>query len=58
MRPQAAELLGVTPERLAELASRRKGPEFVKVGKLVRYRAEVVREWVENRVTELENSRT
>ncbi len=48
-RQQLAEKLGCTPQHLENLATRGDGPEFIKVGRLVRYRLSSVDRWLNAR---------
>ena len=43
---EAAGLLGVAPQTLAAWRCRREGPAFVKLGRMVRYRASAVAEHI------------
>lgn len=43
---ELARMLEVKPNTLAHWRARREGPDFTKVGKLVFYRLEDVREWL------------
>jgi predicted DNA-binding transcriptional regulator AlpA len=46
-----AEYLGVSEERLAKWRSESRGPSFVKLeGKIVRYRAADVEEWISTHI--------
>lgn len=47
--PRAAELLGVSRQRLEKLRITGFGPKFVKVGRLVRYRRSDLDEWLRSR---------
>lgn len=44
---QVAEYLQVTEATLADMRYRSRGPRFVKVGRLVRYRREDLEAWLE-----------
>lgn len=46
---EAADLLGVATKTLAQWRTQKRGPKFYHVGRLVRYRAEDINEWVESR---------
>lgn len=44
---EVAALLRVPPRLLSEWRSAGRGPKFIKVGRLVRYRAEDVQSWLD-----------
>jgi len=44
---QVAQLTGFTPKGLETMRAKRKGPQFMKVGTSVRYRAADVRQWMD-----------
>ena len=44
---QVAQLTGFTPKGLETMRAKRKGPQFMKVGTSVRYRAADVRAWMD-----------
>lgn len=46
-----SEYLGVPPGTLANWRYQGRGPAFVRVGRLVRYRADDVIEWIEDQMT-------
>ncbi|MCD2262454.1 helix-turn-helix domain-containing protein [Dietzia aurantiaca] len=45
--PTVAEDFGVTVQRLAEWRHKGIGPSYVKVGRLIRYRAEDIDAWLD-----------
>ena len=45
--PTVAEDFGVTVQRLAEWRHKGIGPNYVKVGRLIRYRAEDINAWLD-----------
>ncbi len=47
-RPEAAELLRVKVQTLAVWACEGRGPAYIKVGRSVRYRREVLEAWLES----------
>lgn len=47
---ELAVLLDVTTDTLAEWRSKKTGPDFVKLGKKVMYRADDVKEWMDHHV--------
>jgi len=51
-RRETAEFLGCTPAGLRALERRGCAPPLFRVGRLVRYRPEVVRRWVEEQNSE------
>jgi len=48
-RPQLAEALDCTVQHLENMATRGEGPEFIKIGRLVRYRKSAVEKWLDSR---------
>jgi len=44
---QAAQMTGFTEKALGSLRNRREGPRYFKVGRLVRYRTEDIKLWIE-----------
>jgi predicted DNA-binding transcriptional regulator AlpA len=48
--PQLAKALDVQPQTPAAWRNRNQGPPYLKIGKLVRYRPSLVKEWLETRV--------
>jgi predicted DNA-binding transcriptional regulator AlpA len=48
--PQLAKALDVQPQTPAAWRTRNQGPPYLKIGKLVRYRPSLVKEWLETRV--------
>lgn len=45
--PELAEHLGVTVQRLAAWRHEGTGPRYVKVGRLIRYRADDITAWID-----------
>jgi len=45
---QVAQMTGFTEKALGSMRDRREGPQYFKVGRLVRYRIEDLRAWVEH----------
>lgn len=43
---QLAAELGMTPRYLADLRTRRRGPDYIRHGKLVRYRRSAIDRWL------------
>lgn len=56
-RTEAAAFLGVSPKTLDCWAWRRRGPKFVKVGRLARYRVQDLNAYVEANAREGEPAR-
>lgn len=54
---ELAEVLDVTTETLREWRRLKQGPDYVKAGKGVMYRADDVRQWCERNVVALIKSR-
>jgi excisionase family DNA binding protein len=48
---EVAEYLGVPTGTLANWRHLGRGPAFVRVGRLIRYRAEDIAGWIEDRIT-------
>lgn len=46
----AGELLGLAPATLCNMRTKGRGPSFIKVGGLVRYRHADLVDWIESRV--------
>ncbi len=46
---QAAERLGIAPQTLSDWRVRRRNLDFIKVGKLVRYRASAIEKFIVDR---------
>lgn len=44
---EAAELIGVSPSTLNSWRVRRVGPRFLKIGRLVKYRASAISAWID-----------
>ena len=53
--PAAAEYLGLHPRTLDNWRSQRRGPCFVRVGRLIRYRVEDLEEYLASRKVETDN---
>lgn len=51
-REEVAEYLGVGIRTLGDLAYKRQGPPFFKIGSIIRYRKADVDSWIENQVRE------
>ena len=49
--PAVAEVLGVPEHTLAQWRSRGKGPDYIKVGRHVRYRWSAVNMWLDEQST-------
>lgn len=49
---ELAELLGVSEATLTDWRYRRRGPEFVRVGRLIRYTSDAVVDWIAQRTVE------
>ncbi len=52
--PEVAELLQVETTMLSNWRTARKGPTYIKVGSLVRYRVSDVEAWIESQRVETE----
>ncbi|HUY39798.1 MAG TPA: helix-turn-helix domain-containing protein [Candidatus Binataceae bacterium] len=46
---QVAALLGISLSSLQQWRHRRQGPEFMRVGRLVRYRRSAIEQWLDSR---------
>ncbi len=55
-RQQAADMLGVREQTLRRWACERRGPSFVKVGALVRYRRDELLDYIERHAVRFETS--
>jgi excisionase family DNA binding protein len=47
-----ADRLGISPRTLQDWRSRKVGPPWIRVGRVIRYREEDVNEWIEKRTEE------
>jgi predicted DNA-binding transcriptional regulator AlpA len=50
--PQLAKALDIQPQTPAAWRTRNQGPPYLKIGKLVRYRPSLVKEWLKSRVVQ------
>jgi predicted DNA-binding transcriptional regulator AlpA len=46
---QSAEIIGCTPAWLEQLRSKGGGPEFIKLGRIVRYKSSALEQWFARR---------
>ena len=51
----AAEIVGCAPRTLANWRSQRRGPRFIRVGRLIRYRIEDLESYLDSRIVETDN---
>lgn len=50
---EVTDLFGLTNAYLRKLRSLRKGPKYVKIGRMIRYRMQDVQEWLDKVIVEV-----